>query len=125
MNKRFPNSLIVRLLVVLTNATLAGCGSPEQNAQKYYESGMALIERKDDLGARLELLKAVKYKSDKVEVWRALAGIDERTKANSLFLDLRRIVELDPNDLNARLKLARMMVGGGAAEAALRVVDAT
>ena len=85
---------------------------------------MALIEKKDDLGARLELLKAVKYKSDKVEVWRALAGIDERTKATSLFLDLRRIVELDPNDLDARLKVARMMVGGGAAEAALRVVDA-
>ncbi|WP_334497691.1 tetratricopeptide repeat protein [Bradyrhizobium sp. AZCC 1678] len=86
---------------------------------------MALIEKKDDLEARKELLKAVKYKSDKVEVWRALAGVDERTKSSSLFLDLRRIVELDPNDLNARLRLARIMVGGGAAEAALRVVDAS
>ncbi|WOH53734.1 tetratricopeptide repeat protein [Bradyrhizobium sp. sBnM-33] len=86
---------------------------------------MALIEKKDDLKARVELLKAAKYKSDKVEVWRALAGIDERTKASSsLFVDLRRIVELDPNDLNARLKLARIMVGGGAADAALRVIDA-
>ena len=45
-------------------------------------------------------------------------------KRASLFLDLRRIVELDPNDLDARLRLARIMVGGGAAEAALRVVDA-
>ena len=107
-------------LALLLVTFLAGCGSPEERAQGYYESGMALIEKKDDLEARKELLKAVKYKSDKVEVWRALAGIDERTKANSLFLDLRRIVELDPNDLNARLRLARIMVGGGAAEAALR-----
>ncbi len=80
---------------------------------------MALIAKNDDLNARLELLNAVKYKADKVEVWRALAGIDERTKAQSLFLDLRRIVELDPNDLDARLKLVRIMVAGGAAEAAL------
>jgi tetratricopeptide (TPR) repeat protein len=115
---------IGRVLIVLPAALVAGCGSPEQNAQKYYESGMALIEKKDDLAARVELLKAVKYKSDKVEVWRALAGIDERTKAQSLFLDLRRVVELDPDDLDARLKLARIMVAGGGAEAALRVVDA-
>jgi Flp pilus assembly protein TadD len=113
-----------RGLALLLVTFLAGCGSPEERAQSYYESGMALIEKKDDLEARKELLKAVKYKSDKVEVWRALAGIDERTKSTSLFLDLRRIVELDPNDLNARLRLARIMVGGGAAEAALRVVDA-
>lgn len=110
--------------LVLPVIFLAGCGSPEQRAQEYYESGMALIGKNDDLAARLELLKAVKYKSDKVEVWRALAGIDERTKANSLFLDLRRIVELDPNDIDARVKLARMMVAGGAAEPAIKILDA-
>lgn len=109
--------------LALSGLLLSGCGSPEEKAQAYYQSGMALIEKQDDLNARVELLKAVKYQSDKVEVWRALAGIDERTKAQSLFLDLRRIVELDPNDLDARLKLVRIMVAGGAAEAALKVLD--
>ncbi|OKO73851.1 tetratricopeptide repeat protein [Bradyrhizobium sp. AS23.2] len=109
---------------VLATTFLTGCGSPEQRSQDYYESGMALIAKNDDLGARLELLKAVKYKSDKVEVWKALAGIDERTKANSLFLDLRRIVELDPKDIDARVKLARVMVAGGGAEPAIKILDA-
>ena len=119
--RRIP--VCLQIVVVLSTVSLAGCGSPEQRAQDYYERGMALIAKNDDLNARLELLNAVKYKADKVEVWRALAGIDERTKAQSLFTDLRRIVELDPNDLDARLKLAGIMVTGGAAEAALKMLD--
>lgn len=103
---------------------LGACGSPEQRAQQYYESGMALIAKGDDINARLELIKAVKYKNDNVEVWRALAAIDERTQGTGLFQNLRRIVELDPKDLDARIKLARIMVSGGAAEPALKVLDA-
>ena len=114
-----------QVFVVLSLVVLAGCGSPEERAQGYYERGMALIEKKDDLNARVELLNAVKYKSDKIEAWRALAGIEERTKATrSLFQDLRRIVELDPKDLDARIKLGKIMFANGAADAALKLIDA-
>src|SRR5215203_1423602 len=99
--------LRIAAAVAAVTAVLFGCGSPEDQAQEYYKSGMALVEKNDDLAARLELYKALKYKSDKVEIWRALAGIDERTKhAANYVRDLRRIVELDPNDLDAKLKLA-------------------
>lgn len=109
---------------VIMASLLAACSSPEQKAQDLYEKGMGLIAKNDDLNARVALLTSAKYKSDRIEVWKALAGIDERTKSSSLFVDLRRIVELDPNDLDARLRLARIMIAGGAAEPALKILDA-
>jgi Tfp pilus assembly protein PilF len=113
-----------RMALILPLLFLAACGSPEQRAQDYYEKGMKLIANHDDLNARSEMLNAIKYKSDKIEAWRALAGVNERTGATqALFQCLRRIVELDPNDLDSRVKLARMMVAGGAAEAALKVLE--
>ena len=33
------------------------------------------------------------------------------------------MVELDPNDLDARIKLARILVGGGAGDAALKMIE--
>src|SRR5712664_125201 len=113
-----------RFLCGLPLILLAGCGSPEERAQGFYEKGMELIAKKDDLGARVQLLSAAKYKADRVDVWRALVGVEERLKyPPSVFQDLRRVVELDPNDLDARVKLARIMVAGGAAEAALKLVE--
>ena len=110
----------------LVAVLLAGCGSPDENAQTYYQRGMDLVAKHDDLNARMEFLKAVKYKGDRADIWRALAGVDERTKAgpSAIFADLRRVVELDANDLDSRLKLARIMVVGGAADAALKIIDA-
>src|SRR5882757_1633305 len=115
----------VRVLAGLSVILLSGCGSPDQNAQSYYERGMEQVAKHDDVAARAEFLKALKYKADRVDIWRALVGVDERTKAGpaSVFGDLRRVVELDPDDLDARLKLAQIMVSGGAADAALKVVE--
>jgi len=125
MTKSFERRLVGKAVgVIIMAGLLAGCGSPEQKAQDLYEKGMALIAKNDDLNARVALLTSAKYKSDRIEVWKALAGIDERTKSSSLFVDLRRIVELDPNDFDARLKLAKIMITGGAAEPAIKILDA-
>ena len=97
----------VRLLYSLPLILLAGCGSPEERAQGFYEKGMELVAKKDDLGARAQLHSALKFKADRVDVWRALVGVEERLKSGpAVFQDLRRVVELDPNDLDARVKLA-------------------
>ncbi|MDR1968817.1 MAG: tetratricopeptide repeat protein [Burkholderiaceae bacterium] len=112
------------ILLVAAATLLAACSPPEQKAQKYYEQGMQFIAQHQDDKAHKALLESVKFKNDKIETWRALADIDKRAKATrSLFQDLRRIVELDANDRDSRVELARMMVEGGAADAALKLID--
>src|SRR3981081_2579355 len=121
MMKSLYTASSARWLYSLPLILLAGCGSPEERAQGFYEKGMELIAKNDDLGARVQLLSAAKYKADRVDVWRALVGVEERLKSGpSVFQDLRRVVELDPNDLDARVKLARIMAGGGGAGRALQ-----
>jgi tetratricopeptide (TPR) repeat protein len=119
-----PNRSFCWTVLVPCIFVLAGCDTPEQRAQGYYEKAMAFIAKHDDLNARPQLHTSLKFNSEKIETWRALAGVDERTHlAQGLFLDLRRIVELDPTDDDAKLRLAQMMLGGGAADAALKLTD--
>jgi cellulose synthase operon protein C len=112
-------------IFVLLPLVLAGCGSPETRSQNYFDKGMALLKQGDDLNARIALTTSLKFNGSRLEAWHALLGIDERTKAaTSVFQDLRRIVELDPTDTDARLKLVRIMVAGNANDSALKVLDA-
>src|ERR1700726_4037094 len=113
------------IIIALPLFLLAGCGSPEQRSQDYFDRGMALLRKNDDLNARVALTTSLKFNSGRIEAWRALAGIDERTKSSSsLFQDPRRIVELDPKDIDARLRLARIMFANNGGDAALKLLDA-
>jgi tetratricopeptide (TPR) repeat protein len=124
MAKSVYQSSVARVLIVSSLLFLTRCGSPEQQAQKYYEKGMGLIAQHDDLNARVALHTSLVYKSDRVEVWRALVGIEERlNNPPAIFQDLRRIVELDPKDLEARVKLAKIVLAGGATDSASRLIE--
>jgi len=55
MTEFLSKSSIARILIVSLALFLTSCGSPEQQAQKYYEKGMQLIAAHDDLNARVAL----------------------------------------------------------------------
>ena len=110
-----------RALVLCALLLLAGCGS----AEDHYQRGVKLLEQKDYVKAGLEFRNAVKLKKDLVPAWRELSQIEERNQNWEATAGiLRTIVQLDPADLETRLRLGRLMLLGNALDDALKLIDA-
>jgi tetratricopeptide (TPR) repeat protein len=112
-------------LLALTALQVAGCDSPEDRAQSYYEHGIKLISVHDNPKAAIELRNAVRLKRDLIGAWKALAEIDETSRNwPGVLTDLRTIVEFAPNDVSARLKLGKLLLLAGSSDEALKLANA-
>lgn len=112
-------------VALLAAVQVAGCGSPEEQAQEHYERGMELLAKNDTVRASIEFKNALQKKKDLIGAWRALATIEEQNRNFSgVAAILRTISELDPNDTDARLRLARLLVLSNDLDEALAQVEA-
>ena len=115
---------LLHACLVLATVQLAACGSRQERAQTYYQNGMSYIEKQDFVKARIELKNALQLNADMLEAWRAVAQIDEHDKnLGALNESLRRIVELDPKDIQSRMKLTKLLLLNGALDDALKMVN--
>jgi cellulose synthase operon protein C len=114
-----------RVVLLLAGAALlSACSSSAERAEHYYEHGMQLLAGHEDQKAAIEFKNAIALKRDLIPAWRGLAQIAERDhRWGALVPILRTIVALDPKDSQTRLKLAQLMVLGGAPDEALEVVN--
>jgi cellulose synthase operon protein C len=127
MTHPFKESLakLSHALLLIVMLALAACSSAEQRAQNYYERGMKLLSQKDYVKASIEFRNALQLKKDLVPAWRGLAQVEDRNQnLEALVPILRTIVELDPKDLDARVRLVRLMVLGNALDDALKLINA-
>ena len=124
MSKR-SYSHATKLSIALAAAlTLAACGSPEQRAQRYYEDGMKLLAAHEDAKAAVEFRNALRLKNNLLPAWRGLAQTEEDTgHLQGLVPIFRTILDLDPHDETTRIKLAKLLLAGGAADQALKLVN--
>jgi len=123
-NRSSARALILYACVGLAALQFAGCSSREQRAQNYYNSGMSYLAKKEFVKARLELRNALQLKGDMIEAWRALAKIDEHDHNwQALAGSLRKIIELDPKEVAARVQLSKLLLLGGAFDRALKLAN--
>jgi tetratricopeptide (TPR) repeat protein len=111
-------------LLVLAVVQIGGCDSPEQRAERFYDNGMKLLAAHEGAKAALEFRNAVRLKRNMIPAWKVLAEIDEASRNwPAVVTDLRTIVELEPNELSARLKLGKLLLLAGSSNEALELVN--
>ena len=71
---------IRRIILVFAVFLVAGCSSPEEKAQRYYERGMELLSKQDYVKAGIEFKNAVQNKKDLVGAWRGLLEVEFHNK---------------------------------------------
>ena len=114
-----------RALLLLAVVIVAACSSPEDKAQNYYERGMKFLSQQDYVKASIEFKNALQIKKDLVGAWRGLSEIELHNRNFQAVVPiLSTIVELDPKDVDTRLKLGHFLMAGNALDRALEQANA-
>ena len=122
MNHRLVEraKLLSRACIVLLPLFLAGCSSPEQRAEAHYQSGDQLIAKGEYVQAGLEFRTALKYNEKLSPAWYGLALVEEKAgNVRGAIGALQRVVELDPKNVDAKVKLATYLLALGDTDQAL------
>lgn len=115
-----------RMLLAASIIGLAGCSSPTDKANKFFEKGTALMQQGDLVKARIEFQNALQIKQDMTAAWFALAQIAEQQGDwQKLFGLLNKVVDHDPKHLEAQIKLGRLLLAAGKLDKALAASDVT
>lgn len=110
--------------LALCLAGLLACSSPEEQASKYYEKGMALLEQGNLIKARIELQNALQIRPDMSDASYALAQIAEQQGDwAKLFFLLNKVIDHNPEHLAAQIKLGRIQLAADQIDKALNTSD--
>ena len=103
---------------------LAACSSPTEEANKYYERGMVLLEQGDLAKARLEFQNALQIVNTMTNATYGLALIAEKQgEWERLYGLLNKVIDQDPKHLDAQIKLGRLLLASGEVDRALKISE--
>lgn len=103
---------------------LTGCGSPEEQAQAYYASGMKYVETKDFPKAAIEFRNALKINENSADAWYGMAMVEQQAQVwDRAYADLVKVLEINPKHLKALSALTTLLAVSGDQKAALKYAD--
>lgn len=118
-------SVIKYITIMFIFAVLTGCSSPTEKATKFYQNGMKHLDKGDLVKAKIEFQNALQIKGTMVSAWYGLAQIAENEgDVSKLYGLLNKVVELDANNVEAKIKLGRLLLVAGQVDKALEMSDA-
>ena len=117
-------SITLNLLLTICLLTcVAGCYSPEQSAEKYYNKGMALLEKEPEKAA-LEFKNALLIKRNMTKAMYGMALVAERKNDwKNAFSKLNQVLEQEPNHIDALVKTGKILFAGGKIDLATEKSD--
>lgn len=121
---RGSGKAVGKLLLAASFASLMACSSPTEKATRFYEKGLALMKAGDFAKARIELQNALQIKQDMSAAWYALAEIAEQQGDwQKMYGLLGKVVDYDPKNIDAQIKLGRLLLASGQLDKALAASD--
>lgn len=124
MKRSVKNVLRIGLAVVLVSSA-AACASPEQKVEKYAKSGYAYLEKGETGKANVQFRNALKINDRYVPALMGVAKLSEKKQDfQNLFAVLQQVVQIDPNNVEARTKLGKLYLIGKDTEHALEQAEA-
>lgn len=117
--------LFAALVLGLVVFSITACSSPEEKVARFYERGAAFLADSDLVKARIEFQNALQINPDMVPALMGLAEIAERNQEwQRVFTLLSRVVELDPKNVQAQVRLGKLLLAAGEFEPALAASEA-
>ncbi|QEA12474.1 tetratricopeptide repeat protein [Comamonas flocculans] len=125
MNRGGVRRGVSAALLALSALALVACSSPEEKVASFAKKGQSYLQAGDVVKARLEFQNALQINPNNVPSLYGLAEIAERgSDWNRTYGLLSKVVELDPTNLAAHLKLGKLLLAAGQMDKALTASEA-
>ena len=117
-------NIFIHSIIVFSLITIVACSSPEDKANKFYENGMALLEKGELVKANVEFRNAIQLNRKLTKaIWGQVLIAEKQNNPRQQYKLLNAVLINKPDHLEALVKLSRLLLLSGQLDKALEKSD--